>query len=46
MDSFDKSIEEYKRELIKYARKNGAVYINNQDGFKSAETTEKIPQKI
>lgn len=45
MDSFDKSIEEYKRELIKYARKNGAVYINNQDGFKSAETTEKIEEK-
>lgn len=45
MDSFDKSIEEYKRELIKYARKNGAVYINKQDGFKSAETTEKIEEK-
>ena len=40
MDSFDKSIEEYKRELIKYARKNGTVFIGNNNGFQTAEKTE------
>ncbi len=37
-DSFEKQIEEYKRELMKYAKKNGYVYTGNSDGFKQAET--------
>ena len=40
----DKRIEEYKKELMKYAKKNGIVYSVNNDGFKEAEVTEKENQ--
>lgn len=36
----DKRIEEYKKELMKYAKKNGFVYSINNDGFKEAEITD------
>lgn len=41
MDSFDKRIEEYKKELMKYAKKNGTVYSGDTDGFKTAQPIEK-----
>ena len=40
----DKRIEEYKKELMKYAKKNGIVYSVNNDGFKEAEVKEKENQ--
>lgn len=49
MDSFDKRIEDYKRELLKYAKKNGNIFIGNNEGFKTADeaqkTTENKPTK-
>lgn len=45
MDSFDKCIEDYKRELIKYAKKNGTVYVKNDNGFKTNETEEITEEK-
>ncbi|MBQ5824234.1 MAG: hypothetical protein IIW48_05450 [Clostridia bacterium] len=33
-DTFDRQIEEYKKELMKYAKKNGYVYAGVVDGFK------------
>lgn len=36
-DGFERSIEEYKKELMKYAQKNGIVYSGNENGFKTAE---------
>ncbi len=40
MDSFDKTVEKYKQELMKYARKNGAVYGGISDGFRQARKTD------
>ncbi len=37
----EKRIEEYKKELMKYAKKNGIVYSVNNEGFKEAEITDK-----
>lgn len=37
MDNFDKCIEDYKRELLKYAKKNGNIFIGNNEGFKTAD---------
>ncbi len=45
MDSFDKRIEDYKRELLKYAKKNGTLYIENDNGFKIAEIKEDNNEK-
>ncbi len=49
MDNFDQCIENYKRELLKYAKKNGNIFIGNNDGFKTVEEikepTEKKPAK-
>ena len=42
MDSFDKRIEEYKRELMKYAKKNGTIYTANNEGFR--EETDTVPE--
>ncbi len=36
MDNFDKCIEDYKHELLKYARKNGNIFIGSNNGFKKA----------
>ncbi len=43
-DSIEKRIEEYKNELMKYAKKNGVVYSGNSSGFKEAEKPEKTMQ--
>lgn len=46
MDNFDKCIEDYKRELLKYAKKNGNIYIGNNEGFKTVdETNEPMENK-
>ncbi len=49
MDNFDKCIENYKRELLKYAKKNGNIFIGNNEGFKTVdeikEPTENKPPK-
>ncbi len=36
MDNFDKCIEDYKHELLKYARKNGNIFIGSNNEFKKA----------
>ena len=36
-DSIEKRIEEYKKELMKYAKKNGIVYSGDSKGFQTAE---------
>lgn len=43
-DSMEKRIEEYKNELMKYAKKNGVVYSGNENGFKEAEKTDNAVQ--
>lgn len=43
-DSIERRIEEYKNELMKYAKKNGMVYTQNANGFKEAEKPENIKQ--
>ncbi|MBQ3498661.1 MAG: hypothetical protein IJA87_05995 [Clostridia bacterium] len=50
MDNFDKCIENYKRELLKYAKKNGNIFIGDNKGFKTADeiqepTENKTPKK-
>ena len=49
MDSFEQTIEHYKRELMKYAERNGAVYAGGGNGFtqveEQAEAAEKVSSK-
>ncbi len=37
MDSFEKKIEQYKQELVKYAQKHGNVYGGQQQGFEQVK---------
>ncbi len=37
MDSFEKKIEQYRQELIKYAREHGAVYGSDSTGFEQVK---------
>ena len=46
MDNFDKCIEDYKRELLKYAKKNGNIFIGNNEGFKRADEEKEKAEKI
>ncbi len=43
-DSFEKRIEEYKKELMKYAKNNGTVYSTNSSGFQELESYNKEPK--
>ncbi len=45
MDSFDRKIEEYKRELMKYAKKNGNVCITEQSAFRQEESQQEYKTK-
>ncbi len=45
MDNFDKKIEEYKRELMKYAKRNSNVCISNENSFRQAEIKPDLPEK-
>lgn len=45
MDSFEKKIEQYKQELIKYAEKHGNVYSGQINGFNQIEYAEKEEPK-
>lgn len=50
MDSFDKKIEQYKQELIKYASKHGNIYGGQPEGFVQVQPEEEVreakPEKI
>lgn len=39
MDSFERTIEEYKRELMRYAKQNKKVCITDENSFRQAEIT-------
>ena len=43
MDNFDKKIEEYKRELMRYARQNKKVCISEENSFRQAEEEPEAP---
>lgn len=40
MDSFDKKIEEYKQELIRYARRHGTAYSEEEGEFRKVSANE------
>ena len=42
MDSFDRKIEEYKRELMKYAKKNKNLCITHENSFQQQEEKQDI----
>lgn len=41
MDSFDKQIERYRQELLKYAENHGTVYYEDTDSFNEPDQKEK-----
>ncbi len=45
MEQFDEQIEQYKKELMRYAKENGTVYASD-GGFETANETENEPSAV